>query len=93
MLINGFKFDLRVYVVVTGTRDCQITAVMADKGLARLCTQQYKKPDKQNFKNIYMHLTNYAVNKMADGFVDETEDHDILEPNKCTKRSLTSLYK
>lgn len=93
MLINGFKFDLRVYVVVTGTADGEMTAFLADEGLARFCTQKYHRPNRDNFKNIYMHLTNYAVNKMADGFVDETDVLDILEPNNCTKRTLTALYK
>lgn len=40
-----------------------------------------------------MHLTNYAVNKSANGFVDEAEVKDILEPNNCSKRTLTALYK
>lgn len=93
MKINGFKFDLRVYVVVTGTKDGEITAFLADEGLARFCTQKYKQPSRENFKNIYMHLTNYAVNKMAEEFVDEADVNDILEPNNCTKRTLTALYK
>jgi hypothetical protein len=69
MLLNGFKFDLRVYVVVTGTSDGEMTAFLADEGLARFCTQKYNKPTRDNFKNIYMHLTNYSVNKQADEFV------------------------
>lgn len=93
MTLNGFKFDLRVYVVITGTEDGEIAAFLADEGLARFCTQKYVKPTRANFKNIYMHLTNYAVNKTAEGFVDETEVTDILEPNRCTKRTLTALYK
>ena len=40
-----------------------------------------------------MHLTNYSVNKTADGFVDEADVEDIMEPNNCSKRTLTALYK
>ena len=65
MLIDGFKFDLRVYVVVSRTKDGEIASFLADEGLARFCTQTYKRPGRENFKNIYMHLTNYAVNKSA----------------------------
>ena len=93
MTLNGYKFDLRVYVVVTGTKDGEVAAFLADEGLARFCTQKYKKPTRDNFKNIFMHLTNYAVNKTADGFVDEADVLDILEPNDCSKRTLTALYK
>jgi hypothetical protein len=37
-----------------------------------------------------MHLTNYSINKHSDEFV---ESDDILEPNKATKRTITSLMK
>lgn len=38
MTLKGFKFDLRVYVVVSGTKDGKMTAFLADEGLARFCT-------------------------------------------------------
>lgn len=92
MLINGYKFDLRVYIIVYGTKDGEIVSYLADEGLARFCTQPYKKPTRDNFKNVFMHLTNYAVNKSADGFIDEAQVKDILAPNNCSKRTLTALY-
>ena len=66
LLVNGFKFDLRIYVVVTGINEGQMHAFVADEGLARFCTQKYKKPTKDNFKKVFMHLTNYSLNKMSD---------------------------
>ena len=36
--------------------------------MARFCTQDYKKPTKDNLKNLYMHLTNYSLNKNSDGY-------------------------
>lgn len=41
LLLNGFKFDLRIYVVVTGIKEGKIHAFLADEGLARFCTEKY----------------------------------------------------
>jgi len=37
-LVDGIKFDLRVYVMVTGINEGNIHAFIADEGLARFCT-------------------------------------------------------
>ena len=60
------KFDLRIYVVVTGINEGNIHAFIADEGLARFCTQKYQKPTPANFKKVFMHLTNYSLNKGSD---------------------------
>ena len=52
---------MRIYVIVTGTSELQ--AFVADEGLARFCTTKFTKPTTQNFKDQYMHLTNYSLNK------------------------------
>ena len=39
LLVDGFKFDLRVYVIVCGFDP--IHAFLADEGLARFCTALY----------------------------------------------------
>lgn len=93
LLVGNFKFDLRVYVVITGIKEGHFQAFLADEGLARFCTEKYQKPTKANFKKIFMHLTNYSVNKTSDEYVQEEEVDDILEPNDCTKRTLTALWK
>jgi len=36
--LDGFKFDLRIYVVVTGINEGKIKAFIAEEGLARFCT-------------------------------------------------------
>jgi hypothetical protein len=41
LLLNGYKFDLRIYVVVTGMKEGKIHAFLADEGLARFCTEKY----------------------------------------------------
>lgn len=93
LLVDGFKFDLRIYVIVTGINEGDMHAFIADEGLARFCTEKYQKPTKENFKKIYMHLTNYSLNKMSDDYVKEEDVPNILEPNDGSKRTLTALFK
>lgn len=88
LLVDGFKFDLRVYVIISGTKP--VNAFVCEEGLARFCTVPYEKPTKENLKNDYMHLTNYSINKMSDDYV---ESEDFLEINKASKRTFTSLFK
>lgn len=94
--MDGFKFDLRIYVMIT--RSDPIQAFICDEGLARFCTVsallltsqvKYEKPTRENFKNFFMHLTNYSINKHHEDYV---ESEDILAPNNATKRTLTSLF-
>ena len=60
LLINGLKFDLRIYVTVTSFNPLRI--YMHDEGLTRFATETYD-PSPENFDNRFMHLTNYSVNK------------------------------
>lgn len=68
-------------------------AYLADEGLARFCTLPYEKPNRENMKQMFMHLTNYSLNKNSDTFQQEMEVDDIYSPNQASKRTLTSLYK
>ena len=47
MLIEGLKFDLRIYVLLAGTEPLRI--FVFDDGLVRLCTEKYKPPTKANY--------------------------------------------
>lgn len=38
-------------------------------GLARFATEPYKKPKTSNINNMFIHLTNYAINKLNEGFI------------------------
>ena len=75
LLIDGYKFDLRVYALVLCADPLRI--FLFDDGLARFCTERYEPPRSSNLKTSYMHLTNYAVNKKNENFVfNEDADAD-----------------
>jgi len=59
-LINGFKYDMRIYVLVTSYDPLKI--YIYDDGLGRFATEKYTTKSK-NLKLRYIHLTNYSVNK------------------------------
>lgn len=35
---------------------------------ARFCTEPYERPNRDNIDCAYMHLTNYAINKLASNY-------------------------
>ncbi|KAH8401277.1 hypothetical protein KR009_004382 [Drosophila setifemur] len=61
LLIDGFKFDLRVYTLVTSVDPLRI--FVYNEGLARFATQKYVPPTLGNSHNVFMHLTNYCLNR------------------------------
>ncbi|XP_030567568.1 tubulin polyglutamylase ttll6 [Drosophila novamexicana] len=61
LLIDGYKFDLRVYTLVTSVDPLRI--FVYNEGLARFATHKYKPPALGNSNNMFMHLTNYCVNR------------------------------
>lgn len=66
-LIDGLKFDFRIYVLIKSV--CPLKIFMYPEGLTRFATVKYAKPNKKNCGNFTMHLTNYAVNKKNPNFV------------------------
>lgn len=89
LLLDGKKFDLRLYVLIKGFDP--IEAYLADEGLARFCTDNYKQPTKENMKNMFMHLTNFSLNKNSENYVQPNDD--FLEHDSGSKRLLSSLWK
>jgi hypothetical protein len=84
-LLDGYKFDLRIYAMVT--RVDPLTVYVYDEGIARLATVKYQRPTAANLNQKTMHLTNYSLNKRGADFVNtETEDDG-------TKRALTALWR
>lgn len=60
MLIDGYKFDMRIYVLVTSFHPLE--AFVYREGFARLSTEKYTL-DAHSIKNTFVHLTNFAINK------------------------------
>ncbi|CAE6947884.1 TTLL11 [Symbiodinium natans] len=86
LLLDGLKFDLRLYVVVTSLDP--LDAYLCKEGLARFCTAKYEEPTAANANEVYMHLTNYSVNKKSTAFKDE-DPFDVH--TQASKRPLSTL--
>jgi len=60
LLLNGYKFDLRIYVLVTSVNPLE--AFIYKEGFGRFSTQPYTL-DPTDKANNYIHLTNVSINK------------------------------
>lgn len=65
-LINGLKYDLRVYVLITSFDPLRI--YLYKDGLARFATSKYNTNTK-DLRKKYVHLTNFSVNKLSPNFI------------------------
>ena len=83
-LLRGFKYDLRIYVVVT----CfdPLKAYMFQDGLVRLATQPYSTA-KGSLKKRFIHLTNYSINKKAENYVKNTNGVEVNGSKKENDQS------
>lgn len=85
LLIDGFKFDIRLYVAVS----CYdpLIIYLYEEGMARFATIKYETSLK-SIKNQWMHLTNYSINKKNPEFVrcEDPEQEDF--GNKWTLGAL-----
>eukprot|EP00392_Amoebophrya_sp_AT5.2_P018382 g18911.t1 len=86
-LIQGLKFDLRLYVLVTGFDPLRI--YMFKEGLTRFASSVFSTTE-EDLGNVYKHLTNYSINKYASNFV---ENEDASQDNVGHKWSLSALNK
>lgn len=62
-LINKKKFDMRLYVLVTGVDPLRI--YLHEEGLIRMATENFSV---KSLKNPFIHLTNYSINKKSKHF-------------------------
>jgi hypothetical protein len=91
-LIDGFKNDLRLYVLVSSISP--LRAHLFHDGLVRLCTSEYVPPraDDCDLENQCAHLTNYAINKNSENF-EEPADEGGVGGDSGSKRSVVWLMK
>ena len=87
LLVDGFKFDLRIYVLITSIDPLRI--YVHEEGMARFCTEKYVKPKGKNLSQKFSHLTNYSLNKKNEKFVENT---DADEADVGSKRSMSSVF-
>ncbi|XP_052220456.1 tubulin polyglutamylase TTLL5-like isoform X3 [Dreissena polymorpha] len=73
LLIDGFKFDIRLYVAVTSYDPLQI--YLYEEGLTRFASVKYEK-NMRHMRNTFMHLTNYSINKKNEEYVSN-DDADV----------------
>ena len=95
-LVDDLKYDLRIYVLIYGTNPLRI--YMHEQGIARFATEPYVAPKPSNIHNMYMHLTNYAINKHNTNFQqnnggDFSDDCDDSGEETGHKRSLHAILK
>jgi len=65
-LINGLKFDIRLYVLITSIDPLKI--YIYEDGIVNFATVEYTN-DTQHINNKFIHLTNYSINKTHPDFV------------------------
>lgn len=84
LLIDGMKFDFRIYVLLRHLKDVEI--FISREGMVRFCTVPYQKPSAANKSKVYMHLTNYSLNKYSESY----QHTDSM--SKGSKRLLSSVF-
>ncbi|XP_075979863.1 tubulin polyglutamylase TTLL13-like isoform X2 [Anticarsia gemmatalis] len=82
-LVDGYKFDIRVYTLITSCDPLRI--FVYNEGLVRFATSRYADPNVNNTTNVFMHLTNYALNKHSRTYVYDSE--------AGSKRKISTLNK
>jgi tubulin polyglutamylase TTLL5 len=84
LLLDGYKFDMRIYALVTSITPLEV--YVYKEGFARLSTAPYSL-DESDLKNLYIHLTNTSVQKYNHNANNQTSDAII----GGTKISLKTL--
>eukprot|EP01062_Namystynia_karyoxenos_P013669 TRINITY_DN14914_c0_g1_i1.p1 TRINITY_DN14914_c0_g1~~TRINITY_DN14914_c0_g1_i1.p1 ORF type:complete len:600 (+),score=172.18 TRINITY_DN14914_c0_g1_i1:141-1940(+) len=70
LLMAGHKFDLRIYVLVTAFQPLRV--YLYRNYLVRFATEKY---DVSDLSNLFSHLTNSSINKLAPGYAI---DKDVI---------------
>ena len=86
LLINGHKFDLRIYVLVTSFDPLRV--YVYKEGLTRFATEEYTTSTTK--RSRYIHLTNYSLNKKNPNW---RTNEDIERDDFGFKWSITALCK
>ncbi|XP_016662328.1 tubulin polyglutamylase TTLL5 [Acyrthosiphon pisum] len=85
LLVNGYKWDLRLYVLVTSFNP--LVVYLYEEGLVRFATVKYV-CDRSRINNRRMHLCNYSVNKSSPSYI---RNSDPERENVGHKWSMSAL--
>lgn len=90
-IFNSFKYDLRVYVLVTSFDPLRV--YVYNEGLVRFATEPYTNNTK-DLKKKFIHLTNFSVNKRSDKFVQNkgNEEEEGQESSKWSFKELRDAF-
>ena len=84
LLLGGYKFDLRLYVLVLSLRPLRV--FLCREGLVRVCSEPYEEPlaagergERHRRNRATRHLTNYSLNKFSSQF----SHHDDPSDGRC----------
>ncbi|XP_055861674.1 probable beta-tubulin polyglutamylase isoform X1 [Biomphalaria glabrata] len=88
-LINGSKFDMRIYVYVSSYDPLRL--YVYNDGLARFASSKYSSSTK-SLSNRFIHLTNYSVNKKNTQYVSNSNTGNC-EGHKWSLKSLWDYLK
>lgn len=75
LLIGGYKFDLRLYVLISRAHPMEIW--LFDDGIVRFSTEKYQHPSDEGFRpdQLLGHLTNASIHKNSTTYA---EDKDVI---------------
>lgn len=90
MLLDGFKWDARIYALMVPLPQGGHAVFLEEEGLVRVCTEVYVPPTAQNLQHSSVHLTNYSLNKFSDKYVHSADPADAT--TGC-KRTLSAVLR
>lgn len=92
-LVHGIKFDMRVYALVTSCAPLRVFVYR--EGIARFATRKYERATADNMDALYMHLTNYSINKKNKAFVyaEESAGRGVGPGSKWTLSRLFRYFR
>jgi tubulin polyglutamylase TTLL5 len=88
LLLNGYKFDMRIYVLVTSVNPLEV--FIHKQGFGRFSTMPYNL-DPSDKANKYIHLTNVSINKYNPNMKGKENENADYEVEGGTKVSLETL--
>ncbi|KAH9524644.1 Tubulin polyglutamylase ttll4 [Bulinus truncatus] len=88
-LINGSKFDMRIYVYVSSYDPLRL--YVYNDGLARFASCKYSSSTK-SLSNRFIHLTNYSVNKKNTQYLSNSNT-TVCEGHKWSLKALWEYLK